>query len=264
MSSRKFFVGGNFKMNGSRASLSAIIEGLNKADLDSNVEIVIAPPAVYLGFTKEKVRQEIEVAAQNMFDKPSGAYTGEIAADQLKDIGIGWVILGHSERRTILGESDEVESHTKWNFTDIVCSLQDCICFTRRPQRENLDERESDKTLAVVTKQLEAVDKKIHNWENTVIAYEPIWAIGTGKAAVPEQAQEVHSAIRKWLAGKIGQEKANSVRIIYGGSVNAQNCREFASCPDVDGFLVGGASLKPEFHNIVSRTSKKTFHLRLG
>ncbi|KAL6151788.1 triosephosphate isomerase [Exserohilum turcicum] len=208
-------------------------------------EVVIAPPALYLLLTREHLRKGIEVAAQNVFDKPNGAFTGEISAEQLKDSGITWTILGHSERRQILQESDDfVASKTK---AAIDGGLSVILCCG-----ESLEQREAGSTVNVVTTQLKAVASKVKDWSKIVIAYEPIWAIGTGKVATTEQAQEVHAALREWLAKEISPEASEKTRILYGGSVSEKNCKELAKQPDIDGFLVGGASLKPAFVDIIN------------
>ncbi|KZZ95931.1 triosephosphate isomerase [Moelleriella libera RCEF 2490] len=241
---RKFFVGGNFKMNGSVSSIKEIVNNLNNAKLDAEVEVVVSPPALYLLLVRENLRSGIEVAAQNVYDKPNGAYTGEISVSHLKDSNVNWVILGHSERRTILKESDEVvASKTKYATENGVSVIWCC--------GESLEEREAGKTVDVVTKQLEALKAKISDWSKIVIAYEPIWAIGTGKVATTEQAQEVHKAIRDWLKN-VSPKVADETRILYGGSVTEKNCGELSKQPDIDGFLVGGASLKPAFIDIVN------------
>jgi triosephosphate isomerase len=177
------------------------------------------------------------VAAQNVFDKPNGAYTGEISVAQLKDSNITWTILGHSERRTILGESDAVVSSKTKYATENGLSVIWCC-------GESLADREAGKTIAVVSAQLDALKAQISDWSKVVIAYEPIWAIGTGKVATTEQAQEVHKAIRDWLRS-ISDKVADETRILYGGSVSEKNSAELSKQPDIDGFLVGGASLKP-------------------
>ncbi|KAJ0352775.1 hypothetical protein COL154_003579 [Colletotrichum chrysophilum] len=264
---RKFFVGGNFKMNGSVSSIKKIVENLNGATLDPNTgtcplapmqsteediaannkpaEVVVSPPAIYLSLTRELLRKDIEVAAQNVFDKPDGAFTGEISVAQLKDSNINWAILGHSERRTILKESDEVvASKTKYATENGVGAIWCC--------GESLEEREAGTTVDVVSKQLAALNAAIKDWSKVVVAYEPIWAIGTGKVATTEQAQEVHAAIRAWLAKNVSDKVAEETRILYGGSVNEKNCKDLAKEKDIDGFLVGGASLKPGFVDIVN------------
>ncbi|KAI4143601.1 MAG: hypothetical protein LQ340_006942 [Diploschistes diacapsis] len=242
---RKFFVGGNFKMNGTINSIKEIAQRLNAAQLDRNTEVVVSPPSLYLLLAREHLDPAIQVAAQNVFDRPNGAYTGEISAAQLVDSGIAWALVGHSERRTLLGERDEfVASKT---VAALEGGLGVILCVG-----ETLEQREKNETIAVVTRQLNAVAAKTGDWSKIVIAYEPVWAIGTGKVASTEQAQEVHAEIRSWLQEKVSSEAAESTRIIYGGSVSEKNCRELAKQKDIDGFLVGGASLKPAFVDIVN------------
>ncbi|CAG88985.1 DEHA2F06754p [Debaryomyces hansenii CBS767] len=242
---RQFFVGGNFKMNGTRESVSKIVDGLNKAELPSNVEVVIAPPAPYIALAVNENKQKtIEVSAQNCFDKASGAYTGEISPEQIKDLGATWTLTGHSERRTIIKESDDfIASKTKFALDQ---GLSVILCIG-----ETLEERKANVTLDVCARQLDAVARVVSDWSKIVVAYEPVWAIGTGLAATPEDAQETHKAIREHLSKSIGADAAEKTRILYGGSVNGKNAPEFKDKADVDGFLVGGASLKPEFVDII-------------
>lgn len=234
-------------MNGVTDSIKSIVNNINNAKRDPNTEVVIAPPAIYLTLTRELADPSIGVSAQNVYDKPNGAFTGELSVEQLKDTKIDWALVGHSERRTLLREDDEFVARKTKASIDGGLSVILCI-------GESLDEREANKTIEVVTKQLNAVASKLskEQWAKVVIAYEPIWAIGTGKVATTAQAQEVHAAIRKWLADTISAETADNTRIIYGGSVNEKNCRELAKEKDVDGFLVGGASLKPAFVEIIN------------
>ncbi|KAL4965516.1 triose-phosphate isomerase TPI1 [Aspergillus stella-maris] len=244
---RQFFVGGNFKMNGNAESTTSIIKNLNSANLDSSSEVVVSPPALYLLLAREIADEKIGIAAQNVFDKPNGAFTGEISVQQLSEAKINWTILGHSERRVILKESDEFIARKTKAAIEGGLSVIFCI-------GETLEEREANKTIDVVTRQLNAAAKELSKdqWKKVVVAYEPVWAIGTGKVATTEQAQEVHAAIRKWLGDAISAEAADNTRIIYGGSVSEKNCKELAKENDVDGFLVGGASLKPAFVDIVN------------
>ncbi|KAH0828734.1 Triosephosphate isomerase [Lanmaoa asiatica] len=265
--SRQFFVGGNFKMNpGSVEQKKNIINILNQADLDSSTEVVIAPPALYLIPLKSLVCKEIQLAAQNCYFKSSGAFTGEIRSSwlslmfvsnvhrrlfsptQLVDAGIPYVILGHSERRTLFRETSEfVGSKTK---AALDASLKVILCVG-----ETLAEREAGKTTEVVNAQLQAVVdvlKDVAYWSNIVIAYEPVWAIGTGKVATAAQAQDAHAEIRQFLKTRVSESVAETTRVIYGGSVTAANAKELSMQPDVDGFLVGGASLKPEFVEIIN------------
>ncbi|KAL8710051.1 MAG: hypothetical protein Q9220_005322 [cf. Caloplaca sp. 1 TL-2023] len=215
------------------------------ADIDHSKEVVISPPALYLLVAREHLREGIEVAAQNVYDKPNGAFTGEISAEQLKDSGIKWTLTGHSERRVILGEDDKFIANKTKAALDGGLGVIFCI-------GETLEQRQSEKTIEVVTTQLKAVAEKTKDWSKIVVAYEPVWAIGTGQTASKEQAQEVHAEIRKWLASNISEEAAEKTRIIYGGSVSEKNCKELATQADIDGFLVGGASLKPAFVDIIN------------
>lgn len=232
-------------MNGTISGIKDIVHHLNDAKVDSNTEVVISPPALYLLLTREHLRSGIEVAAQNVFDKPNGAFTGEISVAQLKDSNITWTILGHSERRTILNESDDfIAKKTK---TALDGGIGVILCCG-----ETLEQRDAGKTQDVVLAQLAAVSKEVKDWSKIVVAYEPVWAIGTGKVATKEQAQEVHAAIRGWIGKELGGDAAEKTRIIYGGSVSEKNCKELAQEKDIDGFLVGGASLKPAFVDIIN------------
>lgn len=163
----------------------------------------------------------------------------------LKDVGATWVILGHSERRQIFGESDELIAQKIVHALEQGLKVIACI-------GETLEEREAGKTNEIVFRQMKAFTDVVKDWSNVVLAYEPVWAIGTGKTATPQQAQDVHAALRKWLIDNVSADVSATLRIQYGGSVTAANCKELAAKPDIDGFLVGGASLKPEFVNIVN------------
>lgn len=250
--SGKFFVGGNWKCNGTKDSISKLVSDLNSAKLEPDVDVVVAPPFVYIGQVKNSITDRIEISAQNSWVGKGGAFTGEISVEQLKDMGCKWVILGHSERRHIIGENNEFIGKKAAYALSQGVGVIACI-------GELLQERESGKTFDVCFQQLKAYADAVPSWDDIVIAYEPVWAIGTGKVATPEQAQEVHVAVRDWLKKNVSAEVASKTRIIYGGSVNGSNCSELAKQEDIDGFLVGGASLKgPEFAIIVnSVTSKK-------
>lgn len=248
----KFFVGGNWKCNGDKESISKLISDLNSATMEPDVDVVVAPPFVYIDQVKNSLTNRIEVSAQNCWIGKGGAFTGEISVEQLKDMGCQWVILGHSERRHVIGENNEFIGKKAAYALSQGVGVIACI-------GELLEEREAGKTFDVCYEQLKAFADALPSWDNVVIAYEPVWAIGTGKVASPEQAQEVHVAVRDWLKKNVSDEVASKTRIIYGGSVNGGNCAELAKKEDIDGFLVGGASLKgPEFATIVnSVTSKK-------
>ncbi|KAG5513795.1 hypothetical protein PMAC_000833 [Pneumocystis sp. 'macacae'] len=251
--SRRFFVGGNFKANGTTESITRIIEFLNSSELDPNVDIVICPPELYLSYVRKHLRHDIGVSAQNVHKGPPGPYTGEISVEQLKDCEILWTIIGHSERRLLFNENDElIALKTKYALEN---GMSVILCIG-----ENLEEYESGRTVDVVISQLQTVFQHITNCSNLVIAYEPVWAIGTGKAANPEQVQNVHEKIRSWLKEKLCK-KSDCIRIIYGGSVTSKNARELSKMKDIDGFLVGGASLKPEFKDIINlNLSKSAFN----
>ncbi|XP_011626097.1 triosephosphate isomerase, chloroplastic [Amborella trichopoda] len=250
--SGKFFVGGNWKCNGTKESISKLVSDLNNAELEQDVDVVVAPPFVYIDQVKTSLTDRIEVSAQNSWVGKGGAFTGEISVEQLKDIGCKWVILGHSERRHVIGEDDQfIGKKAAYALSE---NLKVIACIG-----EKLEEREAGKTFDVCFQQMKAFADNIPSWDDVVIAYEPVWAIGTGKVATPQQAQDVHMAVRDWLKKNVSAEVASKTRIIYGGSVNGSNCAELAKQEDIDGFLVGGASLKgPEFAVIVnSVTSKK-------
>lgn len=235
----KFIVGGNWKCNGTAASVKDLVKALNAGKIDADVDVYVAPPFVFIPRVQAELNSEkYAIAAQNCWVSEGGAFTGEVSAEMLVDANIPWVILGHSERRALCGETSEfVGEKVKYALSK---GLKVALCIG-----ETLDQRESGKTMDVCYAQLKAVNDVITaaDWDNVVIAYEPVWAIGTGKVATPDQAQDVHAGIRKWCASNISPEVASKIRIQYGGSVNASNCDELATKEDIDGFLVGGASL---------------------
>ena len=249
---RKLLVGGNWKSNGTIASANELVnETLNTVDIDfSKVQVTVAPVSIHLQHVKSILKPEIEVCAQNASLRPAGAFTGEITCEQLIDMGVNWTILGHSERRTLFGETDEIVADKCARALEAGMSIIACIGETK-------DERESGVTATVVERQLNALKEKITDWSKVAIAYEPVWAIGTGLVATPEQAQEVHAQIRAWLKDTVSEEASNNTRVMYGGSVTDANCTELISQPDIDGFLVGGASLKPMFKTILEACNAK-------
>lgn len=247
----KFFVGGNWKCNGTKDSISQLVSDLNSAKLEADVDVVVGPPYVYIDQVKNTLTDRIEIAAQNSWIGKGGAFTGEISVEQLKDIGCKWVILGHSERRHVIGEDDQFIGKKAAYALGQNLGVIACI-------GELLQEREEGKTFDVCYRQMKAFADAVPSWDNVVVAYEPVWAIGTGKVASPQQAQEVHVAVRDWLSKNVSAEVASKTRIIYGGSVNGGNCAELAKQEDIDGFLVGGASLKgPEFATIINSVTAK-------
>jgi triosephosphate isomerase len=247
---RKNIIAGNWKMNKNLSEAFQLVSEL-KNELTGkklNAEVIVAPPSIALDAINSIVKgTNIKLAAQNMHSDDSGAFTGELSASMLKSVGCEYVILGHSERRTIFGESDEFIN--KKVIKAIDSGIIPILCCG-----ESLEEREHGTTFEVVEKQLTAGLKGINNEQiaKIIIAYEPIWAIGTGKTASPEQAQEVHAFIRNLIAKLTSMEVAANVTIQYGGSVKPENAKELLGKPDIDGALVGGACLKAEsFRDII-------------
>ncbi|KAG7216980.1 hypothetical protein INR49_001634 [Caranx melampygus] len=250
---RKFFVGGNWKMNGDKKPWE-LIHTMNGAKVDPNVEVVCGAPSIYLDFARSKLDAKFGVAAQNCYKVPKGAFTGEISPAMIHDCGVKWVILGHSERRHVFGESDEMDKKLIIASRVVLAHWpEDSPRSRERSRRDRLHWREAGRERGRITEKVVfAQTSSSQDWSKVVLAYEPVWAIGTGKTASPQQAQEVHEKLRGWLKTNVSEAVANSVRIIYGGSVTGGTCKELASQKDVDGFLVGGASLKPEFIEIIN------------
>ncbi|WP_458629045.1 triose-phosphate isomerase [Winogradskyella sp. PC D3.3] len=246
---RKHIVAGNWKMNNDLPQTELLITDLLKQSQTSDAEVMIAPAFTNLWQAFESLRQEsIEVIAQNMHFAENGAYTGEISAAMLKSIGIKTVILGHSERRAYFNETDEALA--KKVDAALVNDIRIIFCFG-----EELQDRKSGNHEAVVERQIKNALFHLGAdvFKNIVLAYEPVWAIGTGETASPEQAQDMHAFIRKTLADKYGNGVAESVSILYGGSVKPNNAKEIFGKPDVDGGLIGGAALNAEdFYAIVN------------
>jgi triosephosphate isomerase len=237
MANRKYLIAGNWKLNNGGAAGLKLAGELAQAAKGVACEVVVAPPFTALAAVAAELEgTNVEVSAQNMYPKDSGAFTGEVSAPMLLEAGCKWVILGHSERRQFFGETDE--SVKEKVAAAMAAGLKPIACIG-----ETLPEREAGKTLDVCFRQMDAfAEVLLKNPGFGVIAYEPVWAIGTGKVATPAQAQEVHAALRKRLAA-LNAELAEKTRILYGGSVKADNAKELLGCPDIDGALVGGASL---------------------
>ena len=241
---RKKIVAGNWKMN------TTVPEGIElakavaakSAELPENVGLIVAPPFTHLAAVAEAIKgSRVELSAQNCADHEKGAYTGEVSVDMLKSVGCKWTILGHSERRQYYGETDE-KLVVKVRLA-LAGGLGVILCVG-----ENLEQREAGKHFDVVKEQIENVlfNFTAEELKNIVIAYEPVWAIGTGKTATAGQAEEIHAYIRKVLAGKFGKEAAEDTTILYGGSCKPSNAAELFAMKDIDGGLIGGAALKPE------------------
>ena len=247
---RKTLIAGNWKMNLDRLQAVALATELKGGFItDNNVELAVCPPFVYLDAVAAIVQEtSIALGAQDMYFEKEGAFTGEISGAMLSDLGCHYVILGHSERRHILGETDAFINQKV--HAALALGLKPILCVG-----ELLEERESGETEAVVRQQMQGSLEGVSAEQmlEVVIAYEPVWAIGTGKVATPEQAQSVHADLRKMIEDCYNPEVASMVRIQYGGSVKPGNAGELLSLPDVDGALVGGASLKAsDFLGIVS------------
>jgi triosephosphate isomerase len=242
---RTTIVAGNWKMNLDRAKARELAAAVAaRRGEAAKVELVLCPPALYVetvGTALAAAKSDVGLGGQNMHDKANGAFTGEVAPAMLIDLGCRYVILGHSERRTLFGETDgTVNAKTK---AALAAGLTPIVCVG-----ETLEEREGSRTEAVVTTQVKGSLAGLSpaELEKVVVAYEPVWAIGTGKVATPQQAQEVHALIRSLLGQLASPAVAAKVRIQYGGSVKPDNAADLAAQPDIDGALVGGASLKAD------------------
>ena len=239
---RKPIIAGNWKMNGSRSSIKELLDGIKAGMGDvKSAEVAVCVPSIYLADVSEQLSgSKVAWGGQSLSTEASGAFTGEISADMLLDFKSEYVIVGHSERRTLYGETDQLVAE-KFEVAR-KAGLKPILCIG-----ESLEERESGITNDVCSRQINAVIELsgVEALVDGVIAYEPIWAIGTGKTATPEMAQETHAAIRKLIADK-DASVAEKVRIQYGGSMNAANAAELLAMDDIDGGLIGGASLKAE------------------
>ena len=254
--SRRPMVAGNWKMHGSRAANSALLDGVLAGVGSTVAEVVVCPPFVYLADAAARLAgTAMSLGAQDLCAEPGqGAYTGEVSAGMLRDVGCSHVIIGHSERRALFGETDALVARKA--VAALAAGLVPIICVG-----ELLEERDGGRTHEVVGRQLDAAVAGVRDssfglagLERCVIAYEPVWAIGTGRTATPEQAEDVHAFIRGRIAAN-DATIAGSIRVLYGGSVKAGNARELFDMPDVDGGLIGGASLKAEdFVAIVAAT----------
>jgi triosephosphate isomerase len=240
---RKKIVAGNWKMHKNAEQAEDLLnELIAKVPTDTTAQVIVAPTFVNLASAVDHLEfTNIDVAAQNVHQAESGAFTGEISADMLKSVGVNTVILGHSERRAIFHESDVLIS----NKVDAALAHEMTVIFCFG---EELKDRQSNNHFNVVENQLKdgLFHIKAASWENVVLAYEPVWAIGTGETASPEQAQEMHEFIRETVRKSFGSDVAEDVSILYGGSVKPENAKEIFSKPDVDGGLIGGAALKAD------------------
>ncbi len=249
---KKIIIAGNWKMNKTPAEAKALVAEMKAKVADAACDVVVCPTAVCIPGVLEEVKgSNIKVGAQNVHFMESGAYTGELAGNMLKEIGVEYVIIGHSERRQYFGETDEtVNLRTK---AAIKAGLTPIVCVG-----ESLIEREQGITAETVCRQTKIAFLEIsaEDAKNVVIAYEPVWAIGTGKTATADQADEVCGIIRDTMKELYGAEVAGAVRIQYGGSMNAGNAAELLAKPNIDGGLIGGASLKAEDFSVIVAAAK--------
>ena len=243
---RKPIIAGNWKMNNTASQGVALVKAIAPLVEDAECDVVVCVPAIDIPAVGEALKgTKIALGAQNVHFAEKGAYTGEISASMLKEYGVQYVIIGHSERRQYFGETDETVN--KRTLAALAAGLTPIVCIG-----ESLEERETGKTESVLAKQIEEGFKGIEDIKKIVVAYEPIWAIGTGRTATAEQANETIGFIRKTCAEVFCPKCAEKVRIQYGGSMNAKNCKELMAMPEIDGGLIGGASLKaPDFAAIV-------------
>ena len=244
---RKPIIAGNWKMNNTASEGVALVSAIAPLVKDAICDVVVCVPAIDIPAVSEALKgTNIKLGAENVHFAEKGAYTGEISANMLKEYGVEYVIIGHSERRQYFAETDETVN--KRTLTALKAGLTPIVCVG-----ELLEERESGKTEEVLLKQLKDGLLGVEDLTKLVIAYEPVWAIGTGKTATSEQANETIGFIRKTLAELFCPKCAEKVRIQYGGSMNAGNCKELMAMPEIDGGLIGGASLKaPDFSAIVN------------
>ncbi|XP_042212889.1 triosephosphate isomerase-like [Homarus americanus] len=243
--SRKFFVIGNWKMNVNKTHIDNIVKFLTAASLNFNTEAVVGCPSCYLSYARHHLPSEIGVAAQNCYKVPSGNFSGEISPAMIQDCGCEWVILGHPERRAIFNEPDELISEKVAHAQQAGMKVVACVC-------ERKEDRDSNRTEEVLFRQMESLAASISDWSRVVVAFEALWASGTGILATPAQVQEVLAKLRYWLRHNVSQEVANSTRIIYAGSVSSATCLELAKLKDLDGFLVSSAALNPDFVDIIN------------
>ena len=243
---RKPFIAGNWKMNMTAESGAALIKELRPLVKEAKCDVALCVPAILIpAMVKAAKGSRIKIGAENVHWAEKGAFTGEISVNMLKEYGVKYVIVGHSERRQYFGETDETVN--KRALAALAGGLTPIVCVG-----ETLGERESGKTNAVLDRQLEEGLKGVEDLTKLVIAYEPVWAIGTGRTATDEQAEETIGYIRKKLSKLFSRKEANRVRIQYGGSMNSKNCKGLMAQPDIDGGLIGGASLTTDFATIVN------------
>ena len=250
---RKKVIIGNWKMNNDKQETENLLLNLKNKIWDKEIEVKVSPSFVSLEYAQKILKNSpIEVVAQNMHYEEKGAFTGEISYKMLKSINVNSVIIGHSERRTLFYENDDtIKRKIK---TALDNEMKVIFCFG-----ESLEDRKKKRHIKIISKQLDVItnDLKINQWNQIILAYEPVWAIGTGLNATPEQAQEIHKHVREEIATTFNKNLADTVRILYGGSLKPNNSKEIFFQPDIDGGLIGGASLSFEdFYSIIRSIDK--------
>ena len=250
---RKKVIIGNWKMNNDKKETENLLLNLKNKTWDKEIEVKVSPSFVNLEYAQKILKNSpVEVVAQNMHYEEKGAFTGEISYKMLKSINVNSVIIGHSERRTLFYENDDtIKRKIK---TALDNEMKVIFCFG-----ESLEDRKEKRHIKIISKQLDVItnDLKINQWNQIILAYEPVWAIGTGLNATPEQAQEIHKHVREEIATTFNKNLADSVRILYGGSLKPNNSKEIFFQPDIDGGLIGGASLSFEdFYSIIRSIDK--------
>ncbi|KAG0723939.1 Triosephosphate isomerase B [Chionoecetes opilio] len=243
--SRRFFVLGNWKMNVNASRIESLSRLLSEVKLDRKTEFVVGCPSCYLSHARSLLPSHVAVAAQNCYKVARGNFSGEVSPAMVQECGAEWIILGHPERRTIFGETDDLIAQKVTHALSAGAKVVACVV-------ERAEDRESQLTEAALARQMQALAPAVTDWSRVVLAFEALWASGTGVLATPSQVQEVLYMLREWLRLNVGSHVAETTRIIYAGSVSAATCQELASLDDLDGFLVGSAALKPDLVSIVN------------
>jgi len=253
---RRPIVGGNWKCNGTTKSINELVEGLNQINCNG-IDVFCASVSIHIPRVLTTLQTGMVVSSQNISAFPTGAYTGEVTPEQLLDMGVNMTIVGHSERRKIFLESDEIIGTKVARAQEVGLPVVFCL-------GETDVERKEGQVNNVLHASLKHLTANVSDWSKVVIAYEPVWAIGTGNVCSPNIAQEVCSFIRNYLKNEVNEKTSRTTRVIYGGSVKPKNAGELIAQPDVDGFLVGGASLKPMmFRDIIKAVRASTTKARL-
>ncbi|KAI9590595.1 triosephosphate isomerase-like [Glossina fuscipes] len=246
MDERKFYVVANWKAISGKENIKEMCKLLSVNVLDDNTDVIVGCPFPYLQFVRQLLPERFYLAALNCYKECKGAYTtGEVSPIMLKDVGVSWVLLGHSDRRNALNESDELVAEKAAYALNQGLSVIVCV-------GEGYDDRSAGNTDSTLANQLSSLNKRIKDWQNVMLVYEPVWALGSGKSARPHNAQSALGFIRKWLENYVSKKMSETVPLLYGGAVTSTNCKALALQPDVDGFLVGNNSTKHDLLQIIN------------